>query len=46
MTSSYRKVYEEWKQDLSGFWASAAETIDWFKEWTTVFDADAGTYGR
>ncbi|PLW75244.1 propionyl-CoA synthetase [Cohaesibacter celericrescens] len=46
MSAEYRKVYEGWKQDPEGFWAAAAEKIDWFKPADKIFDADAGVYGR
>lgn len=46
MSSDYKSVYEGWKQDPEGFWAGAAEKIDWFKPSDKVFDADQGVYGR
>ena len=46
MSAEYKKVYEGWKQDPEGFWASAAEKISWFKSADKVFDKDAGIYGR
>ena len=44
--SRYHDVYEGWKKDPEGFWASAAGEIDWFKTWDKVFDAESGAYGR
>ena len=44
--TSYTEVFEGWKRDPEGFWAGAAEAIDWVEPWDKVFDADAGTYGR
>jgi propionyl-CoA synthetase len=29
MASRYKEVYEGWKSDPEGFWAKAAENIDW-----------------
>lgn len=46
MSSDYKSVYEGWKQDPEGFWAGAAEKIDWFKPADKVFDAEQGVYGR
>jgi propionyl-CoA synthetase len=46
MASRYHEVYDGWKRDPEGFWATAAEEIDWFRRWDKVFDADAGVYGR
>ncbi|MFP1632207.1 propionyl-CoA synthetase [Zhengella sp. ZM62] len=44
--SRYHDVYEGWKKDPEGFWASAAGELDWFKTWDRVFDAGSGAYGR
>ncbi len=47
LASRYNDVYEAWKADPEGFWgAIAVAEIDWSKPWDTVFDADAGIYGR
>jgi propionyl-CoA synthetase len=46
MASRYKEVYEGWKSDPEGFWAKAAENIDWSKPADKVFDPDAGVYGR
>lgn len=46
MTSRYHDVYAEWQRDPQGFWAAAAEAIDWSKRWDRVFDPAAGVYGR
>ncbi len=46
MTSRYPEVYAAWRNDPEGFWAKAAEEIDWFKPWDRVFDPDQGVYGR
>lgn len=35
---SYQKTYERSLNDPAGFWAEAAEDIDWFDRWDTVFD--------
>ncbi|ESY33175.1 hypothetical protein X747_30655 [Mesorhizobium sp. LNJC384A00] len=46
MASRYHEVYAGWKRDPEQFWADAAEAIDWYSPWTSVFDAKAGVYGR
>lgn len=46
MASTYHAVYEDWKIDPEGFWAKAAADIDWVRPWDSVFDAEAGVYGR
>ncbi len=44
--SGYHEVYQSWKRDPVGFWAAAAEEIDWIKPATKIFDARQGQYGR
>ena len=39
MASRYHEVYEGWKRDPEGFWAKAAEDIDWVKPAEKIFDA-------
>ena len=46
MTSRYREVYAEWQADPQGFWAKAAEAIDWIRPPRKIFDETAGVYGR
>jgi propionyl-CoA synthetase len=46
MASRYHEVYESWKKDPLSFWAEAAKEIDWIKQPKTVFDPQAGVYGR
>jgi propionyl-CoA synthetase len=46
MSSRYREVYSAWKADPEGFWAKAAADIDWSRTWDTMFDGEAGVYGR
>ena len=46
MTSRYREVYAEWQADPQGFWAKAAEAIDWIGPPRKIFDETAGVYGR
>ena len=44
--SRYHEVYERWRHDPQGFWAEAAQDIDWFQPARQVFDPTAGAYGR
>jgi len=44
--STYHEVYNSWLNDPEGFWAKAAEEIDWVKPADKVLDPDAGQYGR
>jgi propionyl-CoA synthetase len=45
-TSRYHEVYARWQRDPQGFWAEAAQAIDWIEPPKRVFDPDAGVYGR
>jgi propionyl-CoA synthetase len=45
-TSRYHEVYARSMRDPEGFWGEAAQAIDWYEPAKTVFDKDAGVYGR
>ena len=45
-TSRYPEVYARWQRDPLGFWGEAADAIDWIEKPKTVFDPNAGVYGR
>jgi propionyl-CoA synthetase len=45
-SSRYYDVYARWQRDPLGFWGEAAEDVHWFEKPKTVFDPDAGIYGR
>src|SRR5262249_2408804 len=45
-TSRYHEVYARWQRDPQGFWAEAAQAIDWIEPAKQVFDPKAGVYGR
>ena len=45
-SSRYFDVYARWQRDPEGFWAEAAEAIDWFEKPKAAFDPKAGIYGR
>ncbi len=38
MTDAYEQAYQRSLQDPNGFWAEAAEQIDWVKPWDKVLD--------
>ena len=42
----YDETYASWQADPIAFWQAAAEDIDWYTPATSVFNADAGVYGR
>jgi propionyl-CoA synthetase len=42
----YAQTYAFWQNDPEAFWAKAAEDIDWIRPPQTIFDPDAGVYGR
>jgi propionyl-CoA synthetase len=44
--SRYRDVYARWQRDPDGFWAEAANELDWFEKPKATFDPKAGIYGR
>ncbi len=35
---SYQEIYDRSMRDPAGFWAEAAEDIDWYERWDTVLD--------
>jgi propionyl-CoA synthetase len=45
-SSHYHEVYARWQRDPVGFWGDAAQDISWFEKPKTVFDPNAGIYGR
>src|SRR5271157_1952153 len=45
-TSRYHEIYARWQRDPQGFWGDAADAIDWIEKPKTVFDPNAGVYGR
>ena len=38
MTSNYERDYARALSDPNGFWAEAAERVDWYKRWDKVLD--------
>ena len=44
--SRYHEVYGRSQRDPEGFWAEAAEAIDWFNRPRKIFDPNSGVYGR
>jgi propionyl-CoA synthetase len=45
-TSRYPEVYARGQRDPEGFWAEAAQAIDWIEPPNRIFDPHAGVYGR
>src|SRR5215468_3826164 len=45
-TNRYAETYARWQRDPEGFWAEAAQAVDWITPPKKVFDAKAGVYGR
>src|SRR5215471_16145836 len=45
-SSRYPELYARWQRDPLGFWAEAANDIDWFEQPKKIFDRNAGVYGR
>jgi propionyl-CoA synthetase len=45
-TSRYFDAYARWQRDPEGFWAEAAQAIDWIEPAKRIFDPDAGPYGH
>ena len=45
-TSRYHEVYARAMRDPQGFWAEAAQAIDWYEPAEKVFDPSLGVYGR
>ena len=44
--SSYADVYARWLENPEGFWAEAADAVDWYKKWDTVLDASRAPFYR
>ncbi len=42
----YREIYERSLRDPEGFWAAAAEGIDWVRRWDRVLDAEGAPFYR
>ncbi|MDE1173743.1 MAG: propionyl-CoA synthetase [Parvibaculaceae bacterium] len=40
----YRETYERWQRDPEGFWAEAANAIDWVKPWDKVLAGENGLF--
>ena len=46
MTSRYDEVYRSWQIDPEGFWAEAAEDIEWVTRWDRVLDTSRPPFAR
>jgi propionyl-CoA synthetase len=45
-TSRYHETYAHWQRDPEGFWAEAAQGVDWIEPPKKIFDPAAGVYGH
>ena len=45
-SSRYPALYARWQRDPLGFWAEAADDIDWFEQPKKIFERNAGVYGH
>src|SRR5262245_52634311 len=44
--SAYGDVYGRWLKDPDGFWAEAAQAVDWIQPWHDVIDAERKPFYR
>jgi propionyl-CoA synthetase len=44
--SGYKAEIAAWRRDPEGWWAAAAEGIDWLRRWDRMFDPAHGPFGR
>ena len=44
--SRHAETYAAWQSDPEGFWAEAAQDIDWFAPAKRTFAPESGVYGR
>ena len=42
----YHETYARWQADPEGFWAQAAQAVEWIRPPQRIFDAAEGVYGR
>ena len=46
MGGAYEAAYRQWLENPEPFWAQAAESIHWFKQWDQVLDASRAPFYR
>ena len=46
MTKKFEQVYARAQTDAEGFWAEAAEALDWDRKWDKVLDDSAKPFYR
>jgi propionyl-CoA synthetase len=46
MSGEFDQVYAAWQEDPEGFWAEAAEAIDWERRWDSVLSDDGSPLKR
>jgi propionyl-CoA synthetase len=44
--TSYKAVYQSWKDDPEGFWMKAAEAVDWFEKPSRALDDSKAPFHR
>ena len=37
-TNVYKAIYKSWQDDPEGFWAKAANDVQWYEPWQQVLD--------
>jgi propionyl-CoA synthetase len=46
VSSRFEETYERWQRDPQGFWAEAAEAVDWSRKWDKVLDDSRAPFYR
>jgi propionyl-CoA synthetase len=46
MTGAYQAVYDAWQRDPENFWAQAAESLHWSRQWDQVLDTSRAPFYR
>src|SRR5215472_8104826 len=46
MTTGYEQVYRRSLEDPEGFWAEAANALDWYRKWNQVLDGSRAPFYR
>ncbi len=46
MSAGYEAAYAAWRRDPEGWWAEAAEALQWDQPWDRTFDPALGAFGQ
>ncbi len=46
MSAGYEAAYAAWRRDPEGWWAQAAEALQWDRRWDRTFDPALGAFGQ